>query len=151
MKDIEHLLRVVAVFAVVIAVFLVARAYLTPKSYGKLGRYRAASVDEEKARPIRYAGQKECASCHRGQVREKAGSSHRTVSCESCHGAAYAHAQVPSGEKPKRPAEKEMRAFCAVCHAQDISKPRGFKQVSIYEHNPGVACTQCHPPHKPKL
>ena len=151
MKDIEHLLRVAAAFIAAVAVFLFARARFTPPSFGALGHYRADSVDEIKALPVRYAGQQECARCHRDQVKDKASAGHRTISCESCHGAGEGHARAPAKEKPARPAEKEARAFCGVCHEKNISRPKGFKQQNLYEHNPGMACTQCHNPHKPKL
>lgn len=151
MKDIEHLLRVIAVFIVVITAFLVARAKMTPASFGKIGHYRAAAVDEIKALPVRYAGQKDCVKCHKQQVQEKVGSSHKTMSCESCHGALAEHILDHAKHKPVKPAEKEMREFCGHCHSKAISRPKTFPQINIYEHNPGVSCTQCHNPHKPKL
>ena len=151
MKDIEHLLRVAAAFIAAIAIFLFARAYLTPPSFGAIGHYRADSVDEIKALPLHYAGQKECSKCHKDQARDKALAGHRTINCESCHGPAAEHIKAPAKAKLDKPAEKDMREFCGVCHSKNISRPKGFKQQNLYEHNPGMACTQCHNPHKPKL
>ncbi|MEK7475045.1 MAG: multiheme c-type cytochrome [Candidatus Coatesbacteria bacterium] len=154
MKDLDHLLRVAATFVVVTVGFLVVRGFLIPPTFGKLGHYRAAAVDDVKAMPVRYAGRAArdaCARCHAGPVRDRASSSHRGVWCETCHGAAGAHAADPKSVKPGRPAKGEMRAFCGRCHASNITRPRGFPQVNLSVHNPGAACTECHDSHKPKL
>lgn len=154
MKDVEHILRVAAVFLVVIVGFLVARAWLVPPSYGDLGRYRAASVDEIKALPIKYAGkagEADCATCHKPQVREKASSSHRTLACETCHGPLHAHISDPAGVKPLKPKESEIIGFCLRCHEESLSKPPKFPTVNPMKHNPDVACVMCHKPHAPKL
>ncbi|MBI5241675.1 MAG: cytochrome c3 family protein [Elusimicrobia bacterium] len=150
MKDIRHLLHVAAAFVVVIIGFLIARHLVVPKSFGRIGHYRADAVDEIKALPLRYAGEQACAPCHRAQAKAKASSRHKGIRCESCHGALQAHAEAPSSLKPAKPKEGEMRAFCARCHEKNLSRPAKFPQVDPREHNPGVACSQCHPPHQPK-
>ncbi|MBI5881590.1 MAG: hypothetical protein HZB91_00565 [Elusimicrobia bacterium] len=151
MKDIEHLLRVAVIFLASITVFLVVRAVVKPESYGKIGRYRAEALDDSKALPVRYAGQKECGPCHKAQVKEKAGSSHSGVSCESCHGALAAHVAAPKGAKPAKPAEAEMRRFCLRCHEASVSKPAKFPVQDGTKHNPDMACGMCHKPHAPKI
>jgi hypothetical protein len=153
-KDLDHLLRVAATFVVVIIGFLVVRGFLVPPSFGKSGHYRAAAVDDIRAMPVRYAGRSAkdaCARCHAGPSRDRASSSHRGVWCESCHGAAGAHAADPKSVKLVKPARATMRAFCGRCHAANLSRPRAFHQINLSVHNPGTACTECHNAHKPKL
>ncbi|MFH2202051.1 MAG: hypothetical protein ABIJ96_02950, partial [Elusimicrobiota bacterium] len=67
MKDIQHLIRVAIAFVVVISGFLIVRHFMVPKSFGAIGHYRAAALDEIKAAPLRYAGSADCAMCHEDQ------------------------------------------------------------------------------------
>ena len=150
MKDIEHLLRVAGVFVLVITGFLVARHFLVPETFGKYGHYRAAAAEEMKSLPLRHAGEAACLPCHRDQAQAKSAGGHRGVHCESCHGALLEHADAPKTVKARKPGEAEMRAFCGGCHARDISRPAKFPQQDLAKHNPGLACSQCHPPHHPK-
>jgi hypothetical protein len=150
MKDIEHLLRVAAVFIVVISLFLGARFILVPKTFGKFGHYRAAAAEETMALPTHFAGEAACLPCHPEQAKMKTGGGHRGVHCESCHGALGAHAADPKSVKATKPPEAQMRAFCGACHARNISRPAKFPQQDIERHNPGLACSQCHNPHSPK-
>ena len=154
MKDFQHLIRVAIAFVVIFSLFLLARSFLKPASYGKLGRYRAASVDEIKAMPVKFAGkaaQKDCAACHEKAFKAKVADRHKGVSCETCHGPAAAHAADPGGVKPVKPAEAEMAKFCLRCHARALSKPPKFPQVEAQTHNAGTACNACHTPHAPRL
>lgn len=150
MKDIDHLLRVAALFAIAVTCFVIGRTLLTAKSFGKYGHYRADAVDEIAALPVRYAGEAACQKCHAAQAKAKAKAGHRGISCESCHGALKAHAEDPKAAKAAKPKESEMRAFCGWCHEKSITKPVKFPQQDIRDHNPGIACSQCHPPHQPK-
>ncbi len=151
MKDIQHLLRVAVIFAAAFAGFLVVRTLLVPKSFGKAGHYRADAVDEFAQLPRRYAGEHACGKCHAQQASDKAKSSHRSISCESCHGALLAHVENPKSDtRPRRPKEAEMRAFCGHCHARSLSKPGRFPQIKLSEHNPDAPCNMCHQPHQPK-
>ncbi|MDD5210048.1 MAG: cytochrome c3 family protein [Elusimicrobiales bacterium] len=151
MKDVQHLIRVVIIFAVALVGFLSVRSLLVPKSFGKLGHYRADSVDEFAAQPRHYAGAEACKKCHAQQVADKAKSSHRGINCESCHGALLGHVENPkSDNKPRRPKETEMRAFCGHCHERTISKPAKYPQINLKEHNPDAPCNMCHQPHQPK-
>ena len=146
-RDIEHVLRLAAVFAVGLLFFGVARAALVPDDFGRLGHYRANAVDEVRARPIVYAGQKACAECHTDVVELRAGARHRAVSCESCHGALAAHA---SGEVAK-PARPEARTLCVRCHAAKTGKPVRYPRVDVKEHAGDESCLTCHKPHDPRI
>lgn len=151
MKDVQHLLRVAVIFAAAFIAFLAARSLLVPESFGKLGHYRANAVDEFAAQPRHYAGEPACKKCHAQQASDKAKSSHRSISCESCHGALLAHAENPKSDaKPRRPKEAEMRAFCGNCHGRSPSRPAKFPQIDLNGHNAGYACNMCHQPHQPK-
>ena len=152
MKDIQHLLRVVIIFIAALVGFLLVRSLLVPKSFGKVGHYRADAVGEFSLLPRQYAGEPACKKCHAQQASDKTKSSHRSISCESCHGALSAHAENPKSAdaRPRRPKETEMRAFCGNCHGKSLSRPAKFPQIDLEEHNRGMACNQCHQPHQPK-
>ncbi|MDO8803737.1 MAG: cytochrome c3 family protein [Elusimicrobiota bacterium] len=150
MKDAQHLLRVIIIFVAALVGFLLVRSFLVPESFGKLGHYRANAVDDVLALPRHYAGEPACKKCHAQQASDKAKSSHRHMSCESCHGALQAHVDSPKTVKPSKPKENEMRAFCGNCHGKSLSRPAKFPQVDLEEHNRGMACNQCHQPHQPK-
>ena len=150
-KPTTHLLRLAGLFCLVVVVFLVARHFLVPKSYGLIGRYRADAVDEEAARPVKHAGQEACKACHAAAFAAKKSGKHKMLSCESCHGPSQAHVEDPSGAKPLRPNGEATRAFCARCHAPNKTKPKGFPVQDRKIHNPGAACTECHKAHKPEM
>ncbi len=151
MKDIEHLVRMAVVFAVGLIAFLVIRHFLVPVSFGRIGHYRAAALDDIKAYPVHYGGRKACVSCHAKQGKTLARSRHQGSSCETCHGALLAHELDPKALKPGKPGAGDIRAFCEICHAQNPSKPKAFPQIHDAAHNPGLPCIGCHDPHNPKL
>ncbi|MBI3076774.1 MAG: hypothetical protein HYY85_07295 [Deltaproteobacteria bacterium] len=142
----DQLIRLAVPFVVIVAALVVAKAALTPPTFGRYGHYRASAVDEIAAQPIRYAGQQACANCHEEVGNKKAASYHRGVSCEVCHGAARAHTESPGEHKPPKPKE---RGFCPLCHSFNPSRPTGFPQISPITHNPGKPCISCHNPHDP--
>ena len=115
-------------------------------------RNRADAVGEFALLPRHYAGEPACKKCHAQQASDKAKSGHSSISCESCHGALLAHAESPKSadSKPRKPKEAEVRAFCGNCHGKSVSRPAKFPQVDLEEHNRGMACNQCHQPHRPK-
>jgi hypothetical protein len=143
-----HLVRMVGLFVVGIAVFLVVRWMLVPSDFGLLGHYRAGAVTDNMARPVKFAGQQACVECHTDVAEVRAKGKHAKVACESCHGALAAHAQNPDGVKPKRP---DPRRTCIICHTASISKPKTFPQVVPAEHAPEGPCSECHVVHNPKL
>lgn len=143
-----HLIRPAAVFLAGLLLFLVARAYVVPPSFGQYGHYRGAVLDEIRARPVKYAGQETCAGCHVEETEIKGKGKHATVACEACHGPAAQHAEDPGSVKPSKP---DGTAFCAGCHEMDAAKPKWFRQVNTKEHMPGMKCTECHAAHSPAL
>jgi cytochrome c554/c'-like protein len=143
----EHLLRLAALFAVGVALFLVLRWVLVPSDYGRLGPYRAGALAANQARPIVYAGQAACVDCHSDVADIRKSNAHARISCESCHGPLAGHAMDPA-VAAVRP---DPRAVCAVCHLPSASKPPGFKTVNFADHAGAEVCTTCHPAHAPKL
>ncbi len=63
-----QLKRLFIAFAVFISLFLVARHFLRPASFGQYGFYRGASLAESAAFPIHYAGQTACLECHQKEA-----------------------------------------------------------------------------------
>jgi hypothetical protein len=143
----EHLLRLAALFAVGVALFLGLRWFLVPPDYGQLGPYRASAIAANQARPIVYAGQVACVECHSDVADLRKTNAHARISCESCHGPLAAHAMDPA-VAAVRP---NPRAVCAVCHLPSAAKPPPFKTVNFADHAGTEACTMCHQAHAPKL
>jgi hypothetical protein len=142
----KHLIMLAAVVVGAIAGFLLLRAAVVPEGFGKYGHYRAGSLEDNRRKPVSFAGQVACAPCHEDVVAARGKGKHQIVSCEACHGALAFHAEDPA-QKPKRP---DSATLCRQCHEADTAKPRGFPQVVIKDHY-GEACGSCHQPHAPKL
>ena len=131
-----------------VAVFLVVRGMVIPPEFGKYGHFRPGSLDEIRARPIKFAGHQACEACHADQVEIKSKGKHANVSCEACHGPQLRHAEDPASVIPKLP---DTAVLCARCHEVNQAKPRSFPQVVTAEHSSGLACNTCHKPHNPKI
>ena len=146
-RSYEHLLRLAALFAVGVALFLVVRVFLVPADYGQFGRYRGGALMQIRARSIVYAGQLTCVECHTDVAEARKTNTHARISCESCHGPHAAHAADPSiaARKP------DPRAVCAVCHQPNPARARAIKTVVFADHADPGPCTTCHNPHAPKL
>jgi uncharacterized CHY-type Zn-finger protein len=147
-KDIEHLVRLAGLFIAGLLVFTVARAELVPAGFGKFGHYRAGAIDDVRAKPLGYAGQKACAECHVDVVDLRAQARHKGIACESCHGPLATHAADPGQMTPKLP---EARALCIHCHAANTGKSKRYPTVDVKEHAGDESCLTCHKPHNPKL
>jgi len=147
-KDIEHLVRLVAVMVIALIAFVALRAVVVPRSFGQYGHYRGAAIAESAARPIAFAGHDVCESCHTDVVDLKKQGRHVVVSCEACHGAQAKHADDPASVKP---AKLDTAVLCARCHEANSAKPKGFPQVATADHSGGLACDTCHQPHRPKI
>lgn len=147
-KDIEHLIRLTAVMAVALVVFILLRAAVVPRSFGQYGHYRGAAIAEVEARPIAFAGHETCEACHTEVVEQKKQGKHIVVPCEACHGAQARHADDPVSVTPAKP---DTAVICARCHEANSAKPKNFPQVVTADHSGGIACVTCHQPHRPKI
>jgi hypothetical protein len=168
----DQIKRLLIAFVVFVALFLVIRTLLIPKSFGKFGHYRADAIDEQALLPLRYAGRKACLKCHENMVNEVANGFHSSLSCEGCHGPSYRHAifsgqadtaSLPDSLRVTRPSG---RAYCARCHDQNaarfklIADSSGLVKVKMIveqehnhfinpETNEIIHCAECHYPHSP--
>ncbi len=148
LRNKKHLVRMAGIFGIGITLFLGLQMLLVPKTFGRYGHYRAAAIDEEAARPVRYAGRAACASCHTPVVEAKQAGKHAALGCEGCHGALMQHGVDPARNRPRKP---DPKALCPSCHEVNVARPKWLKQVKSAEHSSGESCTTCHPPHAPQM
>ena len=148
LKDIEHLVRLAVVIVVLLAIYLVLRVAVVPRSFGEYGHYRGAAIAETATHPIAFAGHEACEVCHTDVVEQKRQGKHVVVACEACHGALGKHADDPASVTP---AKLDTAVVCARCHEANSAKPKGFPQVVTADHAGGIACDTCHQPHRPKI
>ena len=147
-KDVEHLLRLGALFVLGLLVFGIARAELVPATFGTLGHYRAKAIDDVRAKPIEHAGQAACADCHSDIVDLRAQARHKAIACESCHGPLAKHADAPGQLVPRLPVA---RPLCVHCHAANTGKSKRYPTVDIKDHAGDENCITCHKPHNPRI
>ncbi len=142
-----QLSRLAIVFVLLISGYIAARYLLVPETFGDLGHYRAASIDDIVAQPIKYTGHEICFECHDDIFEIKQASYHKDVNCEVCHGPGIEHVEDEDLEiLPPAPRE---RGFCPLCHEYNPSRPTGFPQIEVISHNPGEPCITCHNSHDP--
>lgn len=134
-------------FAIFIVLFLVARHFLIPESFGKYGHYRANTIDEIAALPINYAGKAVCIDCHDEQAQKLASDQHSSLSCEVCHGPNAKHAD--DYEIKEFLVINGTREFCGRCHSLNPARRIDvINQINIKEHHPEREnCIDCHNPH----
>jgi predicted CXXCH cytochrome family protein len=145
--DWEHLARVAGLFLAGLVVFLVLKAVFVPAGFGVYGHFRAGALDDNRARPLTFAGQTACAECHSDVVDLRKTGKHAGVSCEACHGPHAGHAADPSTTAARRP---DAATLCLVCHTANVAKPRGFPRIVVEEHAGSESCLTCHTAHKPE-
>ncbi len=134
---------VVLVFAIVVS-YLFARTLLTPDTFREKGFYRGAALQECRDLTPVYAGKVACGVRHPEQLKLIAEGSHKSLSCEACHGPmSPEHLKDPNSKL-----EKPTTQVCLRCHEANPSRPATFKQITVKDHYEGV-CTECHIPHQP--
>jgi hypothetical protein len=158
MEHARHVFRALLVLLVVVAAVSIGRGFLVPRSYGLFGPYRYDNVKEQmEVRAPRHGGVGSCAACHaeKAALREKG--SHKTVSCEVCHGVLSLHAA--EGKKTAAMPIDRSYLLCARCHRKVLGRPEKFPQVVLETHlsdqgagaPEGKVCLDCHDPHSPKI
>ena len=142
-----QLTRLGIAFAIFISLFLVARHFLVPPSFGQYGHYRGASLEDNAKQETHYSGQKACVDCHQDVEELKLQGPHKGIHCETCHGPGQKHVLSAEAKDITKPAGRE---FCGSCHAQNAAKPKtAIKQVDMSKKSDGKNCTECHNPHQP--
>ena len=147
-KDTGHLFRFAALFVIAFLIFWGIRGYVVPPTFGKYGHYRAASIGEIAAHPVRFAGHEACEACHTDVLEVKKAGKHAHVNCEACHGPQAQHAADPGNVSP---AKLDTATLCVRCHSFSAARPAAFPQVVADEHSSGVPCETCHQPHSPAI
>jgi hypothetical protein len=138
-----QILRLVLLTLGIVGTYLVARAFLTPSSFGQYGWYRGAALEEIASRPPVFAGKKACDECHSDILQKLATDAHKTLSCETCHGVSREHA-----DNPDVLPSKLTGSHCLRCHEANPSRPAWFRQIVVKNHYSGK-CVECHLPHQP--
>ena len=147
----KHIVRLIILMVIFLAAGLIAKSYFTVESFYKYGHYRADSVPEIAAQEPAYQTPRYCQTCHSERHAQWSANNHKTVTCETCHGAAQGHPQ----EKAKLPIPADAVKLCTLCHEAMPGRPRTQPQIQVAQHNPyvssGQQCTACHNPHAPKI
>jgi hypothetical protein len=142
----RQVIRLFIVFAIFVILFLIARHFLTPKTFGEFGHYRGDALKDNKAREVNYIGSDACYDCHDSIASLKKSGFHKVLNCETCHGTGTKHVNDPKIVLNK-PTERE---FCGKCHNKNAAKSlNNIKQIDIKEHNIDNKCIDCHNPHEP--
>jgi hypothetical protein len=175
-RDTQHVWLLAGVLAVGGLGFKVAQGKLVPKTFGDTGPYRAAVIDELKAKwePI-IPSDAQCLECHQDVGEERKEALHKTVRCYHCHGLGTVHMQEAKKAKDD-PNSKIAKAVqwdlnwlttqdlyntkhlksCTVCHETVVGMPKDFKQIVVVDHlkenepeNPKSpeVCSECHDGH----
>lgn len=142
----KHITRLLLLLGVAAVLAIVARALAIPDSFYRFGHFRADSVIEIAAKEPVFQGSGYCASCHGERHAEWSGNSHKSVACETCHGAAKGH---PANGKLPTPADT--RALCSLCHEAIVGRAQMARQVVLTSHSADQPCRTCHNPHAPKI
>lgn len=148
MKIPEQGKRLGGVILAIVGVVLLLRFVVLPSSLFSATPHQEATVVREMAKPVRFAGMPTCSNCHAEQYDTKLKAQHRTVGCETCHGASATHVADEKNKTLFPPKHRE-REFCLACHGFVSSRPNGFPQVDGEKHKAGKRCVACHDPHDP--
>jgi len=142
----KHIVRLITLIVVGLAVGLFAKWYFTVESFYEYGHYRANSVPEIAAQEPVYKTARYCQSCHSERHAQWSANNHKSVTCETCHGAAQGHP-----EKGKLPIPADTVKLCTLCHEAMPGRPGTQPQIQVAQHSGGQQCKVCHNPHAPKI
>jgi predicted CXXCH cytochrome family protein len=144
----EHLVRVAGLFLAGIVAFVVLRSLLIPQGFGEYGHYRTGAIEDNRARPVAFAGRAACLDCHDDAAQAAKGGGHAGVRCEACHGPLAAHAENPTEQKAEKP---DATPLCLRCHQASVARPATFPQKDRAEHAGDESCVTCHVAHRPAI
>ncbi len=142
----KHIARLLLLMAAAAVLGYAAKVFFTAESFYKYGHYRAASVPQLASMEPVFQTPRYCETCHAERHAQWSASSHKSVSCEVCHGAAQGHPQ-----NGKLPIPSDSVKLCSLCHEAMPERPKTQPQVEIAQHSAGQQCVACHNPHAPKI
>jgi cytochrome c553 len=142
----KHIFRLVSLILGLIVLAVIAKPFLTVDSFYRFGHYRANAVSEIAAKTPVLQTARYCQTCHAERHAQWSAGSHKSVTCEICHGAAPGHT-----DKNKLPIPKDSVKLCSLCHETMTGRPSTQPQIQLPKHNPGQQCIVCHNPHSPKI
>jgi len=142
----KHIVRLITLIVAVLVVAAIAAPLLTVDSFYRFGHYRANSVVEIAAQEPVYQTTRYCHGCHTERRAQWSASSHKSVTCEVCHGPAQGH---PQNGKLQIPADTVK--LCTQCHEAMPGRPATQPQIQVAQHSSGQQCNICHNPHSPKI
>jgi nitrate/TMAO reductase-like tetraheme cytochrome c subunit len=141
--------RLLLVFAILIALSIVLKYYLTPESFGEYGHYRGKALEEIASKEAKFTQKDDCAMCHDSIAELKSSGVHDPLQCEVCHGPGFKH--IEDDELNKMDINKSGE-LCMRCHSINAaSRKKVIKQIDAVEHAEGEECITCHNPHQPWL
>lgn len=146
-ENVQHVLRVIGLFAGALVVFILLRSWFVPSDFGVEGFYRAGARVQAQGLPLVYAGEAECITCHTEPDELRKSQRHAGIKCEACHGPLLAHALDSS----VKPTVLDPEKLCLTCHQRAKGKPALIPQIVAASHEAGVPCTACHKPHQPRM
>lgn len=145
----KQITRLLIAFTLFVGLFLIIRHYLTPKSFGKYGHYRADALEDIASNDLNYADINACIKCHTAFDSLKKSGAHKFINCQTCHGPGNKHILNPKKDMLVKP---NTRAFCARCHYKMAGRlSSAVMQVDTAKHNTKKKCTLCHNPHSPMM
>ena len=142
----KHILRLTLLILAAAVVLAIAVPLLTVDSFYRFGHYRANAVPEIAAREVVYQTPRYCYGCHTERRAQWSAGSHKSVTCEVCHGPAKGHPQETKMQIPT-----DTVRLCTQCHEAMPARPRTQPQIDVAQHSGGQQCNICHNPHSPKI
>lgn len=142
----KHIVRLIIILVAVLVVAAIAKPLLTVDSFYRFGHYRANAVPLLASKEPVYQTSAYCQNCHSAQYAQWSAGSHKTVTCEVCHGAALGHPQ-----NGKLPIPRDTVKLCTLCHEAMPGRPRTQPQIQVSKHAGDQQCNVCHNPHSPKI
>lgn len=142
----KHIARLLTLLGAGLVLALVVRYFVVPDSFYRFGHFRANSVVEIAAKEPVFQGAGYCKDCHGERHAEWSANNHKSVACETCHGAAKGHP-----ENGKLPIPADTVAQCTLCHESMPGRPQTQPQVVAAKHAGEQQCKACHNSHAPKI
>jgi len=147
--------RLLLTFFVFVGSFMLLQNFITPKSFGKNGHYRADAIQEIKKQIPIYKGEEACVSCHEDinelksetvTIDDEEFTLHSNLRCETCHTPRIDSKTECKSNPPKM---EPTRKTCGQCHSINASRKNKMKMIDLEDHKVEKNCIKCHNPHKP--